>query len=147
MSTWTQIGWYTVKEPSVVHKADFSFAAWWEDVELKPGRYPVDVPDLKIWDSKELFAQGVYVNIPGTTVEDYFAAHYFGMPVSDYDTKKNAGKDSSYRVFEYLYMVAEEILSGDSPFELLPEYEARAVTRVFDNDEYLSYGIYRKEAG
>ena len=148
MSVWTQIGWYTVKEPRVAHKADFSFAAWWEDIELKPGRYPVNVPDVEIYGSKELFAQGAYVKIPGTTVQDYFAAHYCGMPVSDYDTKKNAGRASEYRIFDYLFDVAESVLSGDSPYELFPEYEARKEDRVsmFDNTEYTSYGIFKKSA-
>lgn len=143
----TQIGWYTVRKPEVVHNANFSFAAWWEDIEVKPGKYPVYVYDMEVWRDGQINAQGAYVTIDGTVVADYFAAHFCGMPISDYDTLKNAGKPSSYTEFNYLFLLADDVLKGGSDYELLPEYEAKkyTFTSCIDGREISSAGIFLKK--
>ena len=141
--TKTQIGWYTVKEAQVKHKTDFSYAAWWEDVELKPGKYPVYLYDMRVYDDGKVEAQGAYTSIGATTIADYFASHFCGMPISDYDTRKNAGHDSDYRVFDYLYEVAEEVLGGDSAYELLPGFEAKEYTFMYDDEVHTTHGFFK----
>lgn len=154
MST-VQIGWVIIEEDQVFHNASFSTAAWWEDVLVKAGKYPAYVHDPEIWKNGRLWCHGVYATLPGTVVADYFASLYFGMPISDYDTKKNAGKQSRYTMHMYDYMFAEAILYEEERerwckghhFELLPEYEAREHTfTTSDGREVKTGAIYKKEA-
>ena len=105
----SQIGWLVISESQKIHNAGFSYAAWWEDIQVEPGKYPVYVYGLSFRSDGEIQERGTpgacYAEIPGTIIADYFASHYFGMPIADYDTSQNRGKPSSYTVHEYLYNV------------------------------------------
>ena len=139
----TQIGWFNLPEDKV-YQNTFECAAWCENVLVKAGRYPVEVYDLA-WekDGRISFScHGVYVQMHGTIVSDYFPALYCGVPVSDrpYDEKKNAGKETEVHDYLYTYMVTEE-----DGFELFPEYEIRASEYIaFDGEKRKTHDIYRR---
>lgn len=147
----TQIGWYTVKEQRIEHKADFTNAAWWEDVDVKAGRYPITVPFMQVYDDGYIFTQGAYVVCDATTVKDNFQSLYFGVPIGEvYDENKNSGIDSSYRIFMYLHDLAALILFGSKKgdeAELFPEYEARdkSFVSAFDGHVIKSGDIRYRE--
>ena len=145
----TQIGWYNLKEDKGFHYADYECAAWYENVEVKAGKYPVFVYDYRVLDKDGEIGGHVnsaYVSMPGTIVSDYFGTLFCGNPISDYDEKKNAGKSSEYKTSSYLFMIADSILNKpDCPWELLPEYEAREIKFEYDGKPFTSHGIFVKE--
>ena len=141
-----QIGWFVLKEDTE-YRNTFEFAAWYEDVLVKAGRYPVIVHDYQVNEEGRVdgFIGSVYVTMPGTVVRDYFAAHYCGVPISDYDDYKNAGKPSQYTMHVYMYNLAADVLNGGGKYELFPEYEAREIHFVSDIDgrELTTHGIFK----
>lgn len=140
------IGYYTVKESEIKHRADWECAAWWEDIEIKPGKYPIYAYGSE-YDSGWLNGSA-YITIKGTTVADYFGTLYCGMPIGTYDSKKNAGKASEYHIHEYLYSIADAIMhGGDDRYEILPEFEIRekSFKSILDDRMITSADIYRKE--
>lgn len=139
-----QIGFYNLREAKTFTNT-YEFAAWYEDVLVQPGRYPVIMYDMRVYDDGQIFAHGAYVNFPGTIVSDYFAAHYCGVPVSDYDRSKNAGKPSEHHGFWYEYMIADEILNGSDEWELFPEYEAREYEFVYDGVTKTSHALFLRD--
>ena len=144
MSKFTQIGWFNLKE-DMVFTNTFECAAWYENVLVKAGKYPVEVYDLKWMDDGRIdfSCHGVYTTMHGTIVSDYFAALYCGVPVSDrpYDTTKNAGKEAEHHDYRYTYDVTEE-----AGFELFPEYEIREIKYIssFDGEERITHEIYKR---
>lgn len=89
---------------------------------------------------------GAYINMGGTIVSDEFGARFFGMPIGDYDNSKNAGKPSSHTMMTYLFSIADSVLNNpNSPFELLPEYEARAIQSEWKGETLTTHAIYKKE--
>lgn len=141
----TQIGWYIVEKDTVFHNQNFSFAAWWEDIEVKAGKYPVYAYDMKVGNDGRVTSNQVYASMDGTIVADYFASHYYGMPISDYDTKKNAGEPSQYSVSTDTNAMAERIMQGDGKWELLPEFELRKYEYLswYDNKVKTAHGIFK----
>ena len=94
-------GVYIVPERVTVHKADFECAAWWQDITLEAGPYPVfaDMRGGTLWFS---------VEIPGIIAADYFQSLVCGRAIgAAYDTAKNAGQTTSYRVSVRDYQVFE----------------------------------------
>ncbi len=142
-----QIGWFHLGLDTV-YRNSFEFAAWYEDVEVKAGRYPIEVIDYSEDSSHRVngYIGSAYVTMPGTIVSDYFASHYCGVPISDYDTNKNAGKESSHTMHVYLYELASSVLYGTEFIELLPEYEAREIKFTYGGQEDTTQGIFRKDA-
>lgn len=142
-----QIGWFNLALDTV-YRNDFEFAAWYEEVEVKAGRYPIEVYDYREDSNHEVegHIRSAYVTMPGTIVSDYFAGHYCGVPISGYDTGKNAGKESSHTMQTYLYDLASSVLDGTDFIELLPEYEAREIKFTYDGKEHVTHGIFRKAA-
>lgn len=144
-----QIGYFHLAQDTVFRNT-FEFAAWYEDVNVKAGKYPIEVTDYREsarHEGNEVdgYIGSAYVTMPGTIVSDYFASHYFGMPISDYDTQKNAGKKSMYRMHVYLYEMAHDMLDGSKEYELFPEYEAREIHFTYDGEKGTTYGLFRKE--
>ena len=148
-----QIGWFHLKE-SKVFRNSFECAAWFEDVLVEPGKYPVIVHDYRVLSSEEKnfdrridgHCGGAYTRLPGTITADDFGSRFCGMPIGEYDGSKNVGKPGSHSMFAYLYQVASEILGDtDSPWELLPEYEAKEIRFESDGKEIVTHGIFLKE--
>lgn len=135
MSKTTQIGWYNLKEDRVFRNT-YECAAWYQDVLVKAGKYPVIVYDFRVLKHDnpdfnnriEGHISGTYTCMTGTIVSDEFGARFCGVPVGDYDNTKNAGKPSTHNMMMYMYSVADSVLNDtESPWELFPEYEARAI--------------------
>lgn len=150
MNEKTQIGLFHLKEDKEFTNT-FEFAAWYEKVLVPAGTYPMNVYGLKFNDRTEGrevdgHIGGGYIDMEGTIVSDYFAAHYFGVPVSDYDEFKNAGKPSNYAYFAYMYEIADSILNDpDTPYELFPQYEAREIHFEYDGEQHTTHGIFVRE--
>ena len=144
-----QIGWYNLKEDKI-YENTFECAAWYERLLVKAGRYPAYVYDYQEVERDEGMVvdghiNGIYVTMPGTIISDEFGARFCGMPISDYDNHKNTGKPASHSMFAYMFSVAESVLKNpDTPWELLPEYEAKEMrfNSPLDGREIVSHGIY-----
>lgn len=150
MSKATQIGWYTLKADKIFRNT-YECAAWYEDVLVKAGKYPVLVYDFRILkhqDPKfdgciEGHIGGTYTHMDGTVISDDFGGRYFGVPISDYDNTQNAGKPASHSMMAYMYEVAGSVLNDpESPWELFPEYEAKAIHGEWDGEPYTIYALY-----
>lgn len=148
-----QIGWYNLKEDKMFTNT-FECAAWYENVMVKAGRYPVEVYDYRIQkhdnpkynNEVKGHIDGVYVHMDGTIVSDEFGARFFGVPVGNYDNYKNAGQKAQHSMMCYMHEVARSILEDtDSPWDLFPEYEAREIRFEYDGEEEVTYGIFIKE--
>lgn len=144
-----QIGWYTVKEPETFTNL-FECAAWYEEVLVQPGRYELfaDIYGVRDDGAIECRTSSAYASLPGTIISDDFGARFCGMPIGNYEHSKNAGKPSSHTVMPYLYSVAESVLTNaDTPYELLPEYEARKIIfkSPIDGKTLTTHGIFTKE--
>lgn len=122
-----QIGWYTLKKDEVFTNS-FETAAWYEDVLVPAGKYPIYAYDVHyIYDGRMTsHIDGAYVCMEGTITSDYFGALFCGVPISGYDHEKNKGKSAKTSFFTYLSGVAEAVISGDDRYELLPEFIAKA---------------------
>lgn len=145
-----QIGWYTLKADKIFRNT-YECAAWYEDVLVKAGKYPVFVYDFRVLDHQDPIFNGrieghiggTYTHMDGTVVSDDFGARFFGVPVGSYDSTKNAGKPSGHSMMTYMYEVADSVLNDqESPWELLPDYEARAIHGEWDGKPYTTHGIY-----
>lgn len=150
-----QIGWFNLKEDKVFTNY-FECAAWYENVLVKAGRYPVVVSDYRERESVEGngrikidgYIHSVYVSLPGTITSDDFTSLFCGVPISDYDTTKNKGKEGRHVLGAYMYNVAESILKNpETEWELFPEYEAREYhfSSCIDGTDICSHGIFLKE--
>jgi len=124
------IGTIEVAQDVVLHFQGYETAAWWEDVNVAAGSYPVQ---------GEVDAQGkvkdlVFFGLPGTVVADYFRSLWGGMPMGqDYDRTQNAGKPSSYRGSLYLH-ASHGLLNGGGQdlghgmtFRLADDLQATAI--------------------
>ena len=152
-----QIGWFILHEDTEFTNT-YECAAWYENVLVKAGKYPMEVPDYKIYNRKEGnevcgHIGMIGVNLPGIITSDEFGARFCGVPVGDYDNYKNKGKESSHYFQEYLYGVANAILhphnslyvSEKYTYELLPEYEAKDFHFEYDGEQDTFWGIFEKE--
>lgn len=147
----TQIGWYNLPEKEVFTN-HFETAAWYENVEVEAGRYPVYMYDLKVEEDGRLSGpcgDTVYVSLPGKVTDDYFGGLWCGVPFGSYDEHKHTGNEAHHTLNPYDYMVAERIANGNSRYELFPEYEVRVLKEWvddWDGKPRKLYGIYKKEA-
>lgn len=143
----TQIGWYNLNE-SRTFTNSFETAAWYEEVRVPAGRYPVYVYDARFRDDGELTCRSpemAYVPMDGVIESDYFGSLFFGVPISHYDTAQNVGKASTTSVDKRLYELAKDVLSGSTDWELLPEYEARRIDFEYDGEPHHTWGIFKAE--
>ena len=141
-----QIGWYYQRKEEVVCYAGYECAAWYENINLTPGRYPIMVDDYSEWKG-EVRGRRACIIVDGTVVNDYFGSLFCGMPIGSYDSTKNKGKPSLYDKGGYLYSIAR-CAYVDPDFEIFPEYEIREKQFYVDYDmEYHSlYEFYVKGA-
>lgn len=140
------IGTYQLKEDKVFQN-HYENAAWYEDVLVKAGAYPVEVYDYCVMDDGEIsgHCRGVYVDMPGTVVSDYFGSDHFGTPIGDYDTFQNAGNSSRHSLFSYMVFVAKSIIDGDSAYKLDKGFEARPIQfKNYKGEEVTTYGIFKR---
>lgn len=136
-----------------IFRNTYECAAWYEDVLVKAGRYAVLVYSFRVlkYDNEkynnmiEGHIGGTYTHMDGEIVSDEFGARYFGMPIGDYANSKNAGKPSSHSMMAYIHCVADSILNDlESPWELLPDYEAREIHGEWNGEQFTTYGLYKR---
>lgn len=144
-----QIGWYNLREEKVFCNNGFECAAWYENIRVPAGKYPMVVYDYKLRPNGAVdgHVMSGYISMKGIVVSDEFGSRFCGMPIGNYDNHKNAGKESTYTMSPYLFSVADSIINdADSPYELLPEYEARESTYTSDYDGkmHTTHGIFVK---
>lgn len=131
-----QIGWYHQRKEEIVYYAGYECAAWYEQIELTPGRYPIMADSNETYLDGSLQSHDVYITVDGTVVSDDFGTRYFGMPIGEYDHTKNKGKPSRYDKGGYTFMVAERAY-GNPDYEIFPEYEIRE--KQYYSDWYMEY--------
>jgi hypothetical protein len=84
-------GVYRLTEEKVFTYAGYECAAWWQEIKVPAGDYPVYARYL----GKHL--EEFIVNLPGTIVRDHFQSLYGGMSIGKtYDVFQNAGNSASY---------------------------------------------------
>ena len=107
----TPCGFYRLAETTVFHYAGYECAAWWQDIRVAPGDYPVTL--YKDASSSSL---RFFVELPGTIVADNFQSLWGGVPIGDsYDNSQNAGKPGSYHISTVDYcLFAEMKAKGES---------------------------------
>jgi hypothetical protein len=145
-----QIGWRIVKE-DFVGRNTYECAAWFEDVAIMAGRYPLygevhweyDRNNGSSVCMNEIKSYPTSVKMEGIITGDYFGSLFCGVPISTYDHQKNVGKSSEYFECAYAYNIAESILKGNGEYELLPGFEAQEVkfTSTFDGLEHTTHKI------
>ena len=104
MNQTIKCGTFRVAENKTYHYAGFECAAWWEDIAVAAGEYPVHA----------IVEQGrvrwFRVSLPGVIVEDFFPSLWVGTLVGKpYDYKRNAGKEASYHIQCHDYSVFDSI--------------------------------------
>ena len=142
-----QIGWFTLKEDREYIDNGYECAAWYEKILVRAGKYPMEVVDYKeINGSIDGHTRSAFIRMHGTIVCDDFGSRLCGVPVGEYDIYQNKGKQSKYNSRVYLFILAENVLNDpDSPYELLPEFEAKEVPFEFDGEMHKTYEIRVKE--
>lgn len=148
-----QIGWFILKQDTEFQNT-YECAAWYENVLVKAGRYPMEVPDYRVDKDGEVHGHidMIGVSLPGIITSDEFGARFCGVPVGYYDNSQNKGKESSHYFRQYLYSVANAILhpegslytSDKYTYELLPEYEARDINFTYNGEEHTTWGVFEK---
>lgn len=149
-----QIGWFNLKEDKVFTNT-YECAAWYENVKVPAGRYPIVVYDYKVMhfedEARKRFNGEIdchigsaYISMDGIITSDEFGARFCGVPVGSYDNHQNTGKCSSHTMHVYLYSLADSVLNDpETPYELLPEYRAEEERFVssFDGKEFTTHCI------
>ena len=149
-----QIGWFNLKEDKVFTNT-YECAAWYENVKVPAGRYPIVVYDYKVMhfedEARKRFngevdghIRSAYISMDGIITSDEFGARFCGVPVGSYDNHQNTGKRSSHTMHVYLYSLADSVLNDpETPYELLPEYRAEEERFVssFDGKEFTTHCI------
>jgi hypothetical protein len=107
-----QVGTFKVSEKAIFRNASYECAAWWQDVEVEAGEYPVYV------SFSDKHPEWFSVSLPGVVVEDNFIALWGGMPISKYDTKQNAGKAATHSLQNRCYNVFKSVAMGDSAWKI-----------------------------
>ena len=148
-----QIGWFTLKEDKVFCNNGYECAAWYENILVPAGRYPINVLDYKVMhfdDDRRKHLNGrvdghigsAYITMNGTIVSDDFGSRFYGVPFGAYDIYQNKGKPSRYTAHIYLYALADSSLNNpDSPYELLPEFVAKEVFFEYDGEQHKTHEI------
>lgn len=101
----TPCGFYRLAETTVFHYAGYECAAWWQDIRVAAGDYPVTLYKDASSNSVRFF-----VELPGTIVADNFQSLWGGVPIGDaYNTAQNAGKPASYHISTVDYCLFAEM--------------------------------------
>ena len=139
-----QIGFYVLKEEEVFTKY-FECAAWYENIKVNPGKYPLYLDNYKVLKNGEVYGSFAFASLPGKIESDNFQSLFCGMPIGKtYDSTQNAGKEAIYNLQTYDYEIAKYAIKGK--VELFPEYTVKDTSFKSDYDGHLieSYSIFLK---
>lgn len=104
MKTTIPCGYYELPADEVFNQSGGDCAAWYVNVLVKAGRYPVFAST-----TPEGVVNAFHVKLTGTIVSDNFQALYCGVAIgAPYDTKQNAGKPADAHLRVYSYSVLEK---------------------------------------
>ena len=113
MNKGTTVGHFIVKEDKVFTKR-YEFAAWYKDIKVSAGRYPV-----KMINPEEQWSHCAYsVKLPGVVTKSDFSPHFGGVRTGD-SVDKHVGEEATYTIPWSPYNVAQKKYG----IELLPEWE------------------------
>ena len=123
-----QIGYINIKKEEVFTNT-FETAAWYEDIIVPAGRYPIYAEKFRYNEAtnkiEPIIDGWITYHIDGTIHSDNFQSLFCGVPFGEsYDGAKNKGKTATYHAQTYPYIIAKSIIEGRGDFELLPEFEA-----------------------
>jgi len=134
-----QIGFVTIEKDCVVRDNGYECAAWYKDIAIKAGEYPVYL------DDKEPDFRSVSLTVKGTVVADDFSSRYCGNIIGTYDRNKNVGKPSTkyYSCAPYtLGSKVSYILPG--PITFLPNWKMVATefeSNLFPGEKRILYKL------
>lgn len=116
-----QIGWYVLKEDKVFRDNGYETAAWFKDINVKAGCYPVTAKlDRSEKDGhlkNEINYMSVYIRLNGTVVAEDFQSRYFGVPIGN-DNPKYIGTEGDMFLHPYAFSVAEDALNNKGDIKL-----------------------------
>lgn len=139
------IATYHLKEDKVFRNL-FECAAWYEDVLVKAGDYPMTVHQYSVGQDGQVggHCMAMYAIMQGEIVKDEFGAIVGGIHIGKYDNYQNRGKPSYHYLLCYMHSVAKSILDNDGIYELDEGYEAREIQFVdFEGKPKTTYGIFK----
>lgn len=144
-----QIGTLTIKKDTVFTDRGYECAAWYENILVKAGRYPIFAERCSEHDDGLIFCN-IVARLPGTITTDYFGSMFCGNPVGTYDEKKNAGKPSEYFWMIHDFTFGEYVYTGHEDdtfsYEIDPAYEVRP--HEYEDSYYhktaTTYWLYRR---
>lgn len=151
-----QIGWLVLNHDEVFCDNGYECAAWYQNIEVKAGRFPLYVRDPQ-YDARgkmETPAPDMaYADLNGTVKSDYFGSQFCGVPIGTYDESQNNGKEGHYYWSSYLFSVAEAIAtkktySNGITLTLLPEFKAvqdGSYWSDYRKEMVLMYNIYKRD--
>ena len=98
------VGTYRVGADEVLHNASYECAAWYQDIEVQPGEYPVYA---YIQEGRVKY---FLVTLPGIVVASDFSSHFGGVRYGS-NVDKDKGQPGTYHIQIYDYLVFESIHS------------------------------------
>jgi hypothetical protein len=113
MSAHIACGTYRVSETKVYHYAGYECAAWWRDVSVEAGDYPV-------FGYLEGSVLHFIVTLPGVIVADNFQSFLGGVGFClFYDEAQHAGEAATYSIHSQDYSVFASMKDGlNSPWTI-----------------------------
>lgn len=148
-----QIGWYHLDKDTEMTN-HYECAAWYERVLIKAGDYPVYARGLNGRNmfsyhernreyTNQLENMSISIHFNGTITSDNFQALFCGNAIAPYDHTQNTGKESNVYQTPYTHALAKNILSGNDPVELFPEWQAQEIPFEYDGKPCKTYGIFK----
>ena len=145
-----QIGTLILNNDKVFTDNGYECAAWFQNVAVKAGKYPVFVDSKEIWDDGRVYGNArVSAELPGVVGDNYFGSMLCGVPVGTYDGSERTGKDSSYWWEVYAFMFSEWVSTGavkdGISLELADGFEVKVGSRystVYEK-EMPDYDLYK----
>lgn len=148
MTNSMQIGVFVLDKEEVFRNT-YETAAWYEDVKVQSGEYPV-FAQIKHTDLTPKMSPGqimdtsVGCRLDGFVVGSDFSSLFHGSVITPKVDEK-VGQESSHYLSRYAHSVAQSILESDNPrFRLNDDFHARKTFYIHKGELRNSYGIYHK---
>jgi hypothetical protein len=144
-----QIGWYILEEDKVFRNT-YSYAAWYQDVLIKAGKYPVYAREyqynerLRKYENELKDFGNIVVVLPGVVTGSDFSSHYGGVAIGS-KVDQDLGEQSEYMYHPYAHSLAHSILEGKSNIELITPFEAQYVHFEYNGEMHKTANIVNTE--
>lgn len=152
VNDYVAIGTVKVLKSKVV-RHHFDYAAWYVDIEIKPGTYELRA---KLNNGKVQDWPGVWSPLEGTVVDEHTGAYLAGVCIKA-SPKEYVGKPWTWYFTMYAHAAAwlllgyrDKVLLDDDPWfeiQLNPGFEARLIEWVskYDGQPHQTAGIFAVE--